>query len=78
MATKKPARRMAVSKPSETLMGNQDTLHKGDGMRGEKVLVTFRAPVDLKEALEAFAAERGMNQTTVILEGIRMRLGLDI
>lgn len=60
------------------LMANQDTTRKGDGMKGEKVLVTFRAPAELKEALESFAAERGVSQTTVIIEGIRIRLGLDI
>lgn len=77
MAIKKADASRAKGAPKR-LMDNQDTVRKGDGSKGEKVLVTFRAPVDLKDALESFAAERGVSQTTVIVEGIRMRLGLDI
>lgn len=77
MAIKKADTTRASGAPKR-LMDNQDTVFKGDSGKSDKVLVTFRAPVELKEALEAFAAERGVSQTAVIVEGVRMRMGLDI
>lgn len=77
MAIKKADASRSKGAPKR-LMDNQDTVRKGDSAKGEKVLMSFRAPIDLKEELEAFAAERGVSQTTVIIEGIRMRIGLDI
>lgn len=77
MAIKKADANRAAGAPKR-LMDNQDTALKGDSGRGEKVLVTFRAPIELKEALEEFAAERGVSQTAVIVEGVRMRMGLDM
>ena len=78
MATKRPVRRMAASKPSETLMGNQDTRHKGDSTTRKKgKCVTFWVTDEQKQAISAYAADHDMTVSRLIIEGLEMRMNRD-
>lgn len=79
MATKKPVRRMTATKtkPSGTLMGNQDTKHKGDstaGRRKEKC-ITFWVTEGQKLEIGAYAAAHNTTVSRLIIEGLEMRMG---
>lgn len=75
MATKKPSRRVPTrTEPAETMMGNQDTVNKGDSTARSKVLVTFWTTPERRAAMKEFAAEHEMSMTRLIIEGIEMRM----
>lgn len=76
MPTKKPVVRMPerTGKASKTLMGNQDTKHKGDSTGKSKVLVTLWMTPEKREELKLYAAEHDMTQSRVIMEGLNWRL----
>ena len=76
MATKKPVRRiMATSKPSETLMGNQDLRHKGDSTARKKgKCMMFWVTDEQKRAISAYAADHDMTVSRLIIEGLEMRM----
>lgn len=75
MATKKPVRRMAASKPSETLMGNQDTRHKGDSTARKKgKCITFWVTEEQKREISAYAADHNTTVSRLIIEGLEMRM----
>lgn len=75
MATKKPVRRMASSKPSKTLMGNQDTRCKGDSTSRKKgKCITFWVTEEQKREISSYAAEHNMTVSRLIIEGIEMRM----
>lgn len=78
MATKKPVRRMATATPkpaSKTLMGNQDTRHKGDSTTRKKgKCVTFWVTDEQKQAINAYAADHNMTVSRLIIEGLEMRM----
>jgi ribosomal protein L30E len=59
---------------SKTLMGNQDTLHKGDSTNAATVPTTFRCPKDLKEEAREYAERTGIPVTRLIIEGLEWRL----
>lgn len=77
MATKKPARRIATAsaRPSETLMGNQDTRHKGDSTARKKgKCITFWVTDEQKREINAFAANHNMTVSRLIIEGLEIRM----
>jgi hypothetical protein len=75
MATKKPVRRVAAPRPSDTLMGNQDLRHKGDSTARKKgKCVTFWVTDEQKQAISAYAADHGMTVSRLIIEGLEMRM----
>ena len=77
MAIKKGMGNFApIGRPvSKTLMGNQDTRHKGDSLAGANAIpTTFRCPAELKEAAKAFSAETGVSMTQLIIEGLEWRI----
>ena len=60
MATKKPVRRVAAPRPSDTLMGNQDLRHKGDSTARKKgKCVTFWVTDEQKQHDGLEAHHRG-------------------
>lgn len=62
-------------KASKTLMGNQDTVRKGDSLDGApSVPTTFRCPAGLKEAVRAYSEETGVPMTQLIIEGLEWRI----
>lgn len=62
-------------KASKTLMGNQDTVHKGDSLAGApSVPTTFRCPAELKERARACSEEAGVFMTQLIIEGLEWRI----
>lgn len=80
MATKKPVRRTesVSAKPSKTLMGNQDTRHKGDSTTRKKgKCVTFWVTDEQKRAISAYAAEHNTTVSRLIIEGLDMRMRLE-
>lgn len=44
---------------------------------GERVLMSFKIPSDLKMMLQENARERGTTASRIIIDGIRHELGLD-
>ena len=77
MATKKPVRRTAApGEPSATLMGNQDTRHKGDSTtaRRKDKCVTFWTTEEQKREISTYAAEHNMTVSRLIVEGLEMRM----
>ena len=54
----------------------QDTRSRGNG-NGERVLMSFKIPSDLKMMLQENARERGTTASRIIIDGIRHELGLD-
>lgn len=80
MATKKPVRRMTATtpKPSETLMGNQDTRNKGDSTTRKKgKCVTFWVTDEQKQAISTYASDHNMTVSRLIIEGLEMRMNRD-
>ena len=61
---------MAIRKPNGGSRGN------GNG-NGERVLMSFKIPSDLKMMLQENARERGTTASRIIIDGIRHELGLD-
>lgn len=60
---------------SKTLMGNQDTIHKGDSLAGAAPIpTTFRCPAELKEAARAYSEQSGCSLTQLIVEGLEWRI----
>lgn len=77
MATKKPVRRAMVETPvSPTLMGNQDTVNKGDSTNSRKKgkCITFWVTDEQKAEISAFAAEHNTTVSRLIVEGLEMRM----
>lgn len=78
MTTKKPIRRTVASKPSETLMGNQDMRHKGDSTSRKKgKCVTFWVTEEQKLAISSYASDHNMTVSRLIIEGLEMRMNRD-
>lgn len=75
---------MAIRKPNggakaastAPLTSVQDTRRRGNG-NGERVLMSFKIPSDLKMMLQENARERGTTASRIIIDGIRHELGLD-
>lgn len=75
---------MAIRKPNggakaaftAPLTSVQDTRSRGNG-NGERVLMSFKIPSDLKMMLQENARERGTTASRIIIDGIRHELGLD-
>ena len=73
---------MAIRKPNggakaastAPLTSVQDTNGNGNG---ERVLMSFKIPSDLKMMLQENARERGTTASRIIIDGIRHELGLD-
>lgn len=60
---------------SKTLMGNQDTVHKGDSLAGGgPIPTTFRCPAELKDAARRYSEESGVTLTQLIIEGLEWRI----
>ena len=77
MATKKPVRRAMVDTPvSPTLMGNQDTVNKGDSTNSRKKgkCITFWVTDEQKAEISAYAAEHNTTVSRLIVEGLEMRM----
>ena len=77
MATKKPVRRAMVETPvSPTLLGNQDTVNKGDSTNSRKKgkCITFWVTDEQKAEISAFAAEHNTTVSRLIVEGLEMRM----
>lgn len=77
MATKKPVRRAMVDTPvSPTLMGNQDTVNKGDSTNSRKKgkCITFWVTDEQKAEISAFAAEHNTTVSRLIVEGLEIRM----
>lgn len=79
MATKRPVRRTATpARAAETLMGNQDTRHKGDSTARKKgKCVTFWVTDEQKQEISAYAAEHNTTVSRLIIEGLEMRMKRD-
>jgi len=75
---------MAIRKPNggakaastAPLTSVQDTRSRDNG-NGERVLMSFKIPSDLKMMLQENARERGTTASRIIIDGIRHELGLD-
>lgn len=79
MATKKPVRRSAPMSDvpvSSTLMGNQDTRHKGDSTSTRKKgkCITFWVTDEQKAEISTYAAEHNTTVSRLIIEGLEMRM----
>ena len=78
MPTKRPQRRTApvAEAASSTLMGNQDTVNKGDSTNTRKKgkCVTFWVTDEKKAEIAAFAAEHDTTVSRLILEGLELRM----
>ena len=48
-----------------------------DTRNGERVLMSFKIPSDLKMMLQENARERGTTASRIIIDGLRHELGLD-
>jgi hypothetical protein len=59
---------------SMTLMGNQDTLRKGDSTGVETVPTTFRCPRGLREEAREYTERTGIPLTRLLIEGLEWRL----
>lgn len=77
MATKKPVRYSPPARPaSPTLMGNQDTVNKGDSTSTRKKgkCITFWVTDAQKAEISAYAAEHNTTVSRLIVEGLEMRM----
>lgn len=78
MPTKRPQRRTVpvAEAASSTLMGNQDTVNKGDSTSSRKKgkCVTFWVTDEKKAEIAAFAAEHDTTVSRLILEGLELRM----
>lgn len=71
-----PIIRPEASRPKRTgrLMDNQDTVNKGDSYGRDRVQLTFWVTPDKKAEIKAYAAERDMTVSRLIVEAIEMRM----
>lgn len=60
---------------SKTLMGNLDTAARGDGAKVPKIPTTILLPADLKDEAQRFARENDSSLTSIIIQGLKMRMG---
>lgn len=77
MPAKRPVRRMTVpEEAAPTLMGNQDTRHKGDSTSSRKKgkCVTFWVTDEQKAEISAFAAQHNTTVSRLIVEGLELRM----
>lgn len=78
MPTKRPQRRTApvAEAASSTLMGNQDTVNKGDSTNTRKKgkCITFWVTPEQKSEISAYAAEHNTTVSRLIVEGLEMRM----
>ena len=78
MPTKRPQRRTApvAEAASSTLMGNQDTVNKGDSTNSRKKgkCITFWVTDEQKAEISAYAAEHNTTVSRLIVEGLEMRM----
>ena len=78
MPTKRPQRRTApvAEAASSTLMGNQDTVNKGDSTSSRKKgkCITFWVTDEQKAEISAFAAEHNTTVSRLIVEGLELRM----
>lgn len=78
MPTKRPQRRTApvAEAASSTLMGNQDTVNKGDSTSSRKKgkCITFWVTPEQKAEISAYAAEHNTTVSRLIVEGLEMRM----
>lgn len=78
MPTKRPQRRTApvAEAASSTLMGNQDTVNKGDSTNTRKKgkCITFWVTDEQKAEISAYAAEHNTTVSRLIVEGLEMRM----
>lgn len=77
MPAKRPVRRMTVpEEAAPTLMGNQDTRHKGDSMSSRKKgkCITFWVTDEQKAEISAFAAQHNTTVSRLIVEGLELRM----
>ena len=81
MPTKRPQRRTApvAEAASSTLMGNQDTVNKGDSTNTRKKgkCITFWVTDGQKSEISAYAAEHNTTVSRLILEGLELRMKQD-
>ena len=80
MPAKTPVRRMAVpEEAAPTLMGNQDTRHKGDSASSRKKgkCITFWVTDEQKAEISTYAAEHNTTVSRLIIEGLEMRMKRD-
>lgn len=66
--------RKAAGAETGSLMDNQDTKTKGDGVAVQKVNTNILLPLDLKTEAQAYARNNGLTLTTLIIEGLRERI----
>lgn len=61
---------------SSTLMGNQDTVNKGDSTSSRKKgkCITFWVTPEQKAEISAYAAEHNTTVSRLIVEGLEMRM----
>ena len=64
----------AKAAAAASLTGVQGTRRR---VNGERVLMSFKIPSDLKMMLQENARERGTTASRIIIDGIRHELGLD-
>lgn len=77
MPTKRPVRRMSVpAEAASTLMGNQDTVHKGDSTSTRKKgkCITFWVTDEQKAEISTYAAAHNTTVSRLIIEGLEMRM----
>lgn len=77
MPAKRPVRRMTVpEEAAPTLMGNQDTRHKGDSTSSRKKgkCITFWVTDEQKAEISAFAAQHNTTVSRLIVEGLELRM----
>lgn len=77
MSAKRPVRRMSVpAEAASTLMGNQDTVHKGDSTSTRKKgkCITFWVTDEQKAEISTFAAEHNTTVSRLIVEGLELRM----
>ena len=60
-----------------SLMDNLDTENKGDSVKVTKVPTTILLPANLKEEAQEYARNNDTKLTTLIIEGLRQRMGKD-
>lgn len=77
MPAKRPVRRMSVpAEAASTLMGNQDTVHKGDSTSTRKKgkCITFWVTDEQKAEISTYAAAHNTTVSRLIIEGLEMRM----
>ena len=75
MSVKRPERRIvtgATKKAPSTLMDNQNAT-QGD-VGAKKVLMTFLVRPEFRDEVRAYAYAHDVSMTTLIIEGLKMRM----